>query len=216
MLVYLAGPIRAKDGKTVDDHVREAKGIALELWKKGYAVICPHANTDLPIALADEECDEKVWLNGDLEMVRRCDAVVVMPDWKGSRGTEGEIKFAKKRKIPVYYYPDLPPIPRAETTSPVQCGAFIDTVMDMYRVHVRKNADYSPANILGTGELGVVVRLWDKIARIMNLKGFRVQIAGSTFEEPLDPKNEPLDDAYMDAANYAVIGHLVRKNKWGR
>lgn len=109
-MIYLAGPIRPKDGKTMEQNLASAKEIALVLWKKGYAVICPHSNTDLPISLADKECEEKVWLNGDLEMIRRCDAVVVMPDWEGSKGTEGEINFAEMLDIPVYYYPDLPPI----------------------------------------------------------------------------------------------------------
>jgi hypothetical protein len=104
MLIYVAGPIRALNGRTVEDNIAIAKGIALELWKMGHAVICPHANTDLPIELADE----RVWLDGDLLMLSRCDAMVVVPDWRGSKGTMGEIHFCIDHDIPVYYYPDVP------------------------------------------------------------------------------------------------------------
>lgn len=216
MLVYLAGPIRPKNGRTIEENVELAKSLALELWKKGYVVICPHANTDLPITLADKECEEKVWLSGDLEMIRRCDAVIVMPNWEGSKGTQGEIEFANARNIPVYYYPELPEPFRTEKTSPVQCGAFIDTIMQMYRTHLAKNADYSPANILGTGQIGVIVRLWDKMARLMNLNGFRLHVEPAEYEKPLSPKNESIEDAFMDMSVYAIIAMLLRKGAWGK
>ena len=200
MLVYLAGPIRPKDGKTMEQNVAEAKEVALSLWQAGYTVICPHANTDLPISLADKAAEENVWLNGDLEILARCNALIVLPNWRGSKGTEGELSFANKRGIPVYEYPDLPKKTPTELHSPVQCKAFIDTIMAMYRLHLKKNSDYSPANIIGTGELGVVVRLWDKIARLLNLHGFRMHVESSTFEAPREPKNESIEDAYYDTA----------------
>ncbi|MBA4420283.1 MAG: hypothetical protein C0391_03975 [Anaerolinea sp.] len=108
MLIYLAGPIRPYNNRTMRENVDAAKEIALELWQKGFAVICPHANTDLPTELADKLCNEKIWLDGDLEMLGRCDALVVLPGWEWSKGTQGEIEFAKAKWIPVFYYPELP------------------------------------------------------------------------------------------------------------
>lgn len=212
MLIYVAGPIRPKDGQTLEGNMIQAKDIAYDLWGKGFAVICPHANTDLTV-----EVDwEMPWLSGDLEMVARCDAVVVCPGWETSDGTKKEIEFAEQRGIPVHYYPDCPAKFITETNSPIQCKAFIDTIMTMYRVHLKKNADYSPANILGTGELGVVVRLWDKIARLMNLTGFKLIVEPAIFDKPKQPKNESVDDAYMDLSVYGIIGMLVRKDAWGK
>lgn len=216
MLIYLAGPIRPLKGRTVKENCDIAKDIALELWGKGHAVICPHANTDLPMDIAEKAFEPNVWLDGDLVMVARCDAVVVCPDWEGSHGIQGEIEFAQARNIPVYFYPDIPAPHPTEVNSPIQCHAFMDTIMAMYRVHLNKNADYSPANILGTGELGVVVRLWDKIARLMNLTGFRLKVEPATFDKPRHPKNESVDDAYMDLSVYGIIGMLVRKGAWGK
>lgn len=215
MLIYVAGPIRPLKGRTVEENCLIAKKVALELWQMGHAVICPHTNTDL-VAISEKEINERMWLDGDLKILARCDALVVVPDWEGSRGTEGEVAFARERGIPIYFYPEVPEVHVTEKKSPEQCAGFIDVIMKMYRVHLQKNADYSPANILGTGELGVVVRLWDKIARLMNLAGFRVKVESSEFDRPMQPKNESIDDAYLDMAVYGVIGMLVRMKKWGR
>lgn len=212
MLIYVAGPIRPKNGQTIEGNIQRAKEIAYSLWSDGFAVICPHSNTDLT-----QETDWAMpWLNGDLEMVARCDAVVVCPGWETSEGTKIEIGFAESRGIPVSYWPDVPAQPTTEFTSPIQCHTFMDVIMSMYRVHLKKNADYSSANIKGTGELGVVVRLWDKVARLMNLTGFKLDVAISSYDKPKQPKNESVDDAYMDLAVYGIIGMLVRKDAWGK
>lgn len=108
MIIYLATPIRPKNGKTVDENVRIAKALALELWKKGYTVICPAANSDLPISLAEKELEAERWLNGDIEILQRCDAMVVAPGWQKSDGVRGELVCARMYGIPVTFYPDLP------------------------------------------------------------------------------------------------------------
>jgi hypothetical protein len=215
MIVYVSGSIRPVGSQTLRGNLDAAKEVAMKLWREGYTVICPHANTDLPIELAELESGID-WIAGDLEMLARCDAVVVVPDSEQSVGTNTELAFAMDHHIPIYYWPDMPTFPQTEIDRPEQCEMFINTVMDMYRVHLKKNADYSPANIQGTGELGIVVRMWDKIARIMNLTGFRIEIAKSFFAAPLKPQNESLDDAYMDVAVYGIIGMINRAGKWGR
>ena len=85
-----------------------------------------------------------------------------------------------------------------------------------YFIHVDKNKDYSSANILGTGEIGVMVRIWDKVARLMNLMGFRIKICSSKYEEPKLPKNESIEDTLLDLANYANIAFIIRKGDWAK
>jgi hypothetical protein len=66
----------------------------------GYAVICPHKNTAFfggAMGLAD-----KVWLDGDLEMIRRSDLLVGVAGWEKSEGSKAEVAFAKRHHIPVY------------------------------------------------------------------------------------------------------------------
>jgi len=65
---------------------------------------------------------------------------------------------------------------------------------------IAKHHDYGPQNILKFGELGVLVRISDKLERLLNLhkKGF-------------DPLNESALDNFFDIAGYAVIGVMLRK-----
>ena len=216
MIVYLAGPIRPKGDQTLESNINNAKNIALELWKKDYTVISPHANSDLPIALADKEVEAWRWLNGDLDIIARCDAVVVLPGWEESAGTKSEIKFAKERNIPVTYYPDLPEIPKTELLRPKQVRGYIDIVMNGYRVHLIKNADYSSANILGTGEIGLATRIWDKVARLLHLIGFNIDISKSEYIGKKIAKNESFEDNLIDLSVYSIIWQLYHKGIWGK
>jgi len=101
-LAYISGPYRAETPHGIVENIRNAEAVAIELWRMGYAVICPHKNT----ALLDGACDDDVWLEGDLEMLRRCDVVVVLPKWVESEGTMDEIEEAMLNDIPRRYWPD--------------------------------------------------------------------------------------------------------------
>lgn len=96
-LAYVAGPFRASNAWEIEQNIRRAEEPALALWRMGYAVICPHTNTRFFQGAAPD----RVWLDGDLEMLRRCDLVVVTPDWRKSRGARAEVKLAVEEDIPV-------------------------------------------------------------------------------------------------------------------
>jgi hypothetical protein len=140
-----------------------------------------------------------------------------LENWQESKGATMEHEYALSLNMPIYYVPVLPDLHPTEAKSPIQCQAFRETVGKMYRTHLSKNADYSPANILLTGEPGLVTRLWDKTARLLNLTGFKFQaLLCEGFDAPKEPKHESIDDTYQDMAVYAIIGMLLRKGKWGR
>lgn len=102
-----------------------------------------------------------------------------------------------------------------EIRSPNQAARFREIVDEMYETHLDKNADYSPANVLGVGEIGIVVRLWDKMTRLLNLLGFEVDVRFVGYRGPKEAKNESITDTYMDMSVYAIIGRLYREGKWG-
>jgi ribosomal protein S2 len=103
-LVYLVGPYRGKSKfKPLNwlqrqINIHNARQVAKKLWKSGYAVLCPHTNT----SNFDGLCPDQVFLDGTMEMMRRCDLVVVLPSWGKSTGSKAEIKEAKRLNIPVY------------------------------------------------------------------------------------------------------------------
>lgn len=210
MLLYVAGPYRGD----VAGNITSAKKVSIELWNAGHTVICPHMNSahlELDCTLEDSE-----WLDRCTDLLMRCDGVVLVPGWDSSTGTKEEIDYARKAGIPVWEFPSIPPLHPVEVRSPKQVRGFLEIIMKMYRTHLSKNSDYSPANILGTGEIGLVTRLWDKIARLMNLSGFQIVIASMEFAAPKQPKHESIDDTLLDAATYSVIGMLLRSNSWGK
>ena len=98
-VVYVAGPFRAPNSWEMEQNIRRAEAIALEVWKAGFACICPHANTRFFQGAAPDD----VWLEGDLEILNRCDAIVVTSDWQCSKGATEEVRFAKAVGIPVYF-----------------------------------------------------------------------------------------------------------------
>jgi nucleoside 2-deoxyribosyltransferase len=99
LLIYLAGPYRSKDGFAgVERNIHKAKQAAQEFWKHGFAVICPHANT----AFMDGTVSADEFIAGDLEMVSRCDAVIMLKGWVDSEGAKQEFDFANKNGIYVW------------------------------------------------------------------------------------------------------------------
>lgn len=97
-LVYVAGPFRGPSSWDIECNIRRAEALALEVWRLGAAALCPHCNTRFFQGAADD----KVWLEGDLEMLRRCDALIVTPDWSRSSGARAEVKFAYEHGIPCF------------------------------------------------------------------------------------------------------------------
>jgi len=81
-VAYIAGKYRAKTEWEVQQNIRNAEAVALEYWRQDFAVICPHKNC----AFLGGACDDSVWLNGDLEILKRCDIIVMLEGWEQSEG----------------------------------------------------------------------------------------------------------------------------------
>ena len=98
-VAYVAGPYRAKSIHGVAQNIRAAGDVARKYWLLGYAVICPHFNT----AFMDGEDTDDIFLNGDLEMIRRIDTMVMMSNWEKSTGARGEHALAVKLGKEIIY-----------------------------------------------------------------------------------------------------------------
>jgi hypothetical protein len=98
-VVYIAGPYRAKTEWQLEQNIRHAERISLDWWRQGWAVICPHKNT----ARMGGACDDDIWLSGDLELLRRCDAICMLNGWDTSIGAQVEYNEARKQGIRIYF-----------------------------------------------------------------------------------------------------------------
>jgi hypothetical protein len=100
-LAYIAGPYRGKNEYEVYQNIERAGQMALKYWKLGYAVICPHKNT--AFFTGAEGLPDSTWLDGDLEMLGRCDVIVMLPGWELSQGAYEELKFARAHELQVIF-----------------------------------------------------------------------------------------------------------------
>lgn len=68
----------------------------------------------------------------------------------------------------------------------------------------KKQQDYGSENISLSGEIGIQVRLQDKVCRLKNL----LENNSSA------PQNESIYDTYQDIANYGIIGDMLKRGEW--
>jgi len=99
-LVYVAGKFSAPTRAEVEVNIAAAVCVALEVARIGLMPVCPHSNTQ-------HEEFERVqpypfWIEGTLELLRRCDAVITVSGWEASKGACRERAEANRLGIPVF------------------------------------------------------------------------------------------------------------------
>jgi hypothetical protein len=122
-VIYIAGPYRSKwglPGRIIN--IIKARRWAKLYWRCGYAVICPHSNS----ALMDGVVPDILFLNGGLEILKKCDMVVMIPGWEKSEGAIKEREFALKVGVPVTYGEKLAYKVNLYSTNEVEANPIID------------------------------------------------------------------------------------------
>jgi len=75
-------------------------------------------------------------------------------------------------------------------------------VMELVELCVKKQFDYGTGNILKFGEQGILVRVSDKVERLINLGD-------------KEAKNEPQDDSWNDIGGYVIVRNMLKKGWFG-
>lgn len=96
-LVYVAGPMERSE-QNIWTSLRNAFGAANELVDRGFIPFVPHLYFQLAL-LKDRPIEQ--WLEMDLEMVGKCDALLRLRGQ--SRGATAEVERARELGIPVYF-----------------------------------------------------------------------------------------------------------------
>lgn len=104
-LVYLSGPITAKDGRSVEQNVADAVVAYLACLRAGVPAFCPHLSGAFPSAF---DLPYELWLAYDFAVIARCTHMVLLPRWETSAGAQRERDFARERGIPILTWPELP------------------------------------------------------------------------------------------------------------
>jgi len=242
-MVYVAGKFSfegdySKKNPNVQENIRHAADVCTELWENGIVAVSPHLNSNFEKDI--ENGNKQVFSDGYLKLMLGCDALLVLGDFFESEGTKREIKYALILGMPIYFLcfgdltqneknwlseldidfsydlDDLYENKNNLVKYSVQFLTMREIQSAAYFLHVRKNMDYSPANIKGTGMVGLATRLWDKCIRFMNLMGFEIDINDVKYVGTKEPKNETISDNLIDIGNYGYIGEIYRQGKWGK
>lgn len=106
--VYLAGPYRGTRGVhdysayfDIDANIRSAHYWSMECAKQGIPYFCPHLNSAHGEVIAPEVPSD-FWLEMDLNILRNASAILMLPNWKSSRGAVAERQEAEYLGLPVY------------------------------------------------------------------------------------------------------------------
>jgi hypothetical protein len=99
-LVYIAGPYRAATPWDVEQNVRRAEAIGLEIARLGGMPVVPHSMC----RFYDKQVTDDFWGEGTLKLMRRCDIVVMVPGWGASTGARGEWEEAARICMPAFQW----------------------------------------------------------------------------------------------------------------
>ena len=117
-VVYVSGAYRASTIRGIVQNIRHAENVAIRLWTKALAVICPHTNTRLFDGIFGEplgievcpvgELNAQNFIVGDIEMLKRLipgfDVIVMLPGYKNSKGAMQELKAAEEVGLIVHIW----------------------------------------------------------------------------------------------------------------
>ncbi len=106
IVVYVAGPLTTgacRPGGSFnswifEQNVRRAEELAIQLTLAGFAAICVHSMA----RYAFGHIPETLAMEADFEIIRRCDALVLVEGWQVSKGTLAELQHARQLHMPVF------------------------------------------------------------------------------------------------------------------
>jgi hypothetical protein len=109
-------------------------------------------------------------------------------------------------------------IEQMEREWPEMTKEFKKIQREQYELFLHKQHDYGPGNISVGTQLqtedeihlsltGLWFRMNDKIQRLKNL-------LMSGRENAVE--DEPMEDAFLDVANYGIMANIVKNGKWGK
>ncbi len=99
MVIYIAGPYTAQEGKSVAQNIMAAEAVGKEVALLGHTPLIPHMNT----AHWEQDDRFKSWTPEEIierlckPLIAKSDAILMMDGWAGSKGAKIEFEFVLGR-----------------------------------------------------------------------------------------------------------------------
>lgn len=94
-IIYVSG----KYGGDIATNIKAAEAVTVQLMRNGFDVFCPHKNTAGFEQYTDLTYDR--FIEMDLNILERCDAIYMMQGWEDSNGAKIEKEYAEEIDLPV-------------------------------------------------------------------------------------------------------------------
>ena len=98
-VIYVAGPFTGKTAWDIEQNVRAAEDVGLCVANAGAVPLIPHANT----RYFHGQQTPEFWYDATLELLKRCDGIIMVDGWESSKGSVMEHTYAKQHGIPIFY-----------------------------------------------------------------------------------------------------------------
>jgi hypothetical protein len=84
--VYIAGPYRGKTSWEVENNIRNAENAGFDVALLGAVPVIPHTM----YRHFNGTLEDDFWLRATLSLLKRCDAMLLIPGWRRSEGSLAE------------------------------------------------------------------------------------------------------------------------------
>lgn len=104
-LVYIAGPYTAETQLAIEANIYKARTVALWCAEHRIFYFCPHLNSAF-FNLWVPEVPASFYYAMDEEILSRCNAGLMLPQWDYSKGAIQEYHQLARENKPIFYWPN--------------------------------------------------------------------------------------------------------------
>ena len=90
--VYIAGKYRGANAWEIEQNIRAAEEAGLQIAQAGACPVIPHTM----YRFFQGTLPDQFWLDATLELVKRCDGILMIPGWESSGGAVAELAAAQE------------------------------------------------------------------------------------------------------------------------
>lgn len=101
VLVYISGPMTAKDGRTMEQNTADGVAVYLDLLSRGIPAFAPHLSGAFPSAWS--ALSHQQWIEYDFAIIDRCTHLLMMDRYASSKGAILEHEYALTGGKPIAY-----------------------------------------------------------------------------------------------------------------